>query len=69
MAHLYERVLQIKIVKYAFGSNLILSTGYGNTRPKTHVPKVLDPFLFSYTVHSQKSEGALQISTKMTIAS
>ncbi len=30
------------IMKYALGSNLILSTGYGSTTPKTHVSKVLD---------------------------
>ncbi len=56
-------------MKYASGSNLILSTGCGSTRPKTHAPKVLDPHLFSYAVQSPKSNSGLQISTKITIAS
>ncbi len=60
-------------MKYALGSNLILSTAYdstsGSTRPKTHVLKVLDPHLSSYTVQSQKSDDALQISTKITMVS
>ncbi len=65
-----KRVQQIRIVKYALDSNLILSPGYGSTtRPKTRVPKVLDPHLSSYAIHSQKSDGVLRISTKITIAS
>ncbi len=53
--------------KSALGSNLILSIGYGSSRPKTHVPKVLDNHLYSYTVQSQKSDYALRISVKITI--
>ncbi len=56
-------------MKSALGSNLIISIGYGSTRPKTHVHKVLDFHVFSYTVQSQKSDGALRISTKISIAS
>ncbi len=54
-------------MRYTSGSNLILSTGY-DTTPKTNVPKDLDPHLSSYAVHNQKSDGALRISTKITIA-
>ncbi len=57
------------MVKYALGSNLILSKGYGGTRLKTHVLKVLDPHISFYTVQSQKGDCVLQISTKITIAS
>ncbi len=56
-------------MKYGLGSNLILSTGYGTTRPITHISKVLDPHFSSYAVRSQKSDGALPISTKIIIAS
>ncbi len=56
-------------MKYALDLNLILSTGYGSTRPKTHVTEVLDPHLSSYAVQSQRSDGALRISTKITITS
>ncbi len=56
-------------MKYALGSNLILTGEYGSTRPKTHVSEVLDTHLSSYAVQSQKSDGALRISMKITIAS
>ncbi len=56
-------------MKYTLDSNLILSTGYGSTTPKTHVSKILDPHLSSYAVKNQKSDDALRISTKTTIAS
>ncbi len=59
----------MKIVKHALSSNPILSTGYGTTRPKTHTQEVLDSHLSSYAVQSQKSDGALPISTKVIIAS
>ncbi len=42
---------------YALGSNLILSTEYGSSRSKTHIPKVLDPYLSSYAVQSRKKSG------------
>ncbi len=56
-------------MKYALGSNLIFSTRYNSSRPKTHVPKVLDAHLSSYIAQSGKSDGALRISIKITIAS
>ncbi len=66
---LWKTLQLIKMVKYALGSNLILSRGYVSTRPKTYVHKVLDPHLSSYAVQSQKSDSALRISAKITTAS
>ncbi len=54
-------------MKYTLRSSLIISTGYGS-RPKIHVPKVLDHHVCSYAVQSQKSDGAFRISNKIIIA-
>ncbi len=56
-------------MKYALGSNLIFRGGYDSTRPKTHVPKASDLYHSSYAVQSQKNDGSLPISAKITIAS